>query len=137
MDNNHQLVTPAVDLLAPSNRFASSSRLYGRLHRYQLLLRRFWWVIGLILIIVPAPIYFYTKESPPAYRSRASLWLTGRMNIGEGRIYTEELINYLDTQSELLRTAVLQERALARLLSQSPNGFSVADPTSHKQGFRP
>ena len=86
MDNHHQLVTPAVDLLAPSNRFVSSSRLHGRLHRYQLLLRRFWWVIGLILILVLAPVYFYTKESPPAYRSKASLWLTGRINIGEGRI---------------------------------------------------
>ena len=59
MDQNHQLNTPAIDLLVPSNRFASSRRLRVRLQRYQLVLRKFWWVIGLILVCVLGPVYFY------------------------------------------------------------------------------
>src|SRR5882762_5114785 len=51
MESNTQLTTPAVDLLVPADRFVSVSRLYGRLHRWQLLLGRYWWVISLIVVV--------------------------------------------------------------------------------------
>jgi capsular exopolysaccharide synthesis family protein len=47
------------------------------------------------------------------------MWLTGRLDIREGRLYTEELIDYLGTQAELLRSPAIQQRALARLGEQS------------------
>src|SRR5262252_9702189 len=100
MDKHQQLTTPTIDLLAPSDRFAASSRLHGRLQRYRVLLRRYWWVIGLIVVFVLGPVYLVTREMPPAYRSKARMWLTGKINLSEGRLYTEELIDYLSTQSE-------------------------------------
>src|SRR5258708_38573552 len=82
MDENHQLTTPTIDLLAPPNRFVSTSRLHGRFQRYRLVLRRYWWVVALILVSVAGPAYVYTADSPPSYRSKGRMWLTGRLNIG-------------------------------------------------------
>src|SRR5215204_5913084 len=106
MDKNHQLTTPTfatptVDLLAPSDRFSSSRRLYGKLHRWALLFRRLWWVVVLALLLVLVPVYCLTAETLPAYESKAKLWLKGRLNIEGRALYTEELIDYLGTQAEL------------------------------------
>ncbi|HEY5914230.1 MAG TPA: polysaccharide biosynthesis tyrosine autokinase [Verrucomicrobiae bacterium] len=126
MNNNQQLTTPVVDFLATSDRFVSSSRLHGRLHRYQLLLRRWWWLVCLILLMVVAPVYLFTVQLPPAYQSKARMWLTGRLNLNEGRLYTEELVDYLSTQAELLRSSTIQQRALAKLRRDFTNDFTTA-----------
>ena len=121
MDTNNQLVPRSVDLLAPTNRFVATSRLYGQMHRHRLLLGRYWWAVLLILLLVVAPVYFFTAASPPGFESRARMWLTGKLDLSEGRLYTEELVNFLGTQVELLRSRVIQERALARVKAQPEN----------------
>src|SRR6478672_437895 len=119
-DNNQQLaVTPAVDLLAPTDRFEATSRLYVKLHRQQLLLRKYWWLLLLILLLMVVPAYLITVATPTAYRSSARMWLTGKLDLSEGRLYTEELVNFLGTQADLLRSSAIQDRALAVLQSQS------------------
>src|SRR5262245_43358185 len=137
MAKNQQLPAPAIDLLAPLDRFTTSSRLHGRLHRYRILMRRYWWVIGLIVAFVLGPVYLFTRELPPAYRSKARMWLTGKLNISEGRLYTEELIDFLSTQAELVRSSTVQERALARLRSRFTNDFSGPSVSRSEGGFRP
>ncbi len=137
MDNNHQLVTQAVDFLAPPDRFVSSSHLYGRLHRYQLLLRKFWWIPGLVLVVVLGPVYLFTRGLPPAYTSKARMWLTGRLNINEGRLYTEELIDYLSTQTELLQSSTIQQRALARLRDEFPKDFLAVTVSGSRRSSGP
>src|SRR6266480_447088 len=118
MNNNHHPNAAAVDLFAPADRFVSASRLYGRLHRWWLLLGRYWWVIVLILVLVLGPVGVLSFNSPPAYESKARMWLTGRLDLYEGRLYTEELINFLGTQAELLRSPAIQGRALGKLRSE-------------------
>src|SRR6267378_1436342 len=120
MNNNYnnQPDSPAVDLFSQTNRFVSASRLHGRLHRWWLLVRRYWWVNALVLVLVLGPVGFLTFNSPPAYESKARMWLTGKLDIYEGRLYTEELINFLGTQTELLRSPAIQGRALARLRAE-------------------
>ena len=49
------------------------------------------------------------------------MWLTGKLDLSEGRLYTEELVNFLGTQADLLRSSAIQDRALAVLQSQSSN----------------
>jgi capsular exopolysaccharide synthesis family protein len=117
--NNNQPNTAAVDLFAPANRFVSASRLYGRLHRWWLLVAKYWWALALILIGAFGSAYFYTARSGPAYESKGRLWLTGRIEISENRLYTEELVNFLGTQAELLRSPAIQDLALARLRQKS------------------
>jgi len=137
MENNHQLITPAVDLLAPSSRFLSSSRLHSRMHRWRLVVRRFWWVAALILLCVLGPAYLFTAELAPAYRSKGRIWMTGRLNLNEGRLYTEELVDYLGTQSELLRSSAVQQRALAKLHTRFPNDFPAASKPGGRPAFQP
>jgi len=127
MNNHNQPNTAAVDLFAPANRFVSASRLHGRLHRWWLLLRQYWWVIVLILVLVLGPVCFLSFNSPPAYESKARMWLTGKLDIYEGRLYTEELINFLGTQAELLRSPAIQDRALAKLRSELNPDLAVLD----------
>ena len=112
---NNQLTTPAVDLLAPTDRFMATSRLYVRLHRHQLLLRKHWWLLLLILLLALVPAYLLTTAMPRTYQSDARMWLTGKLDLSEGRLYTEELVNFLGTQADLLRSRAIQERALAKL----------------------
>jgi uncharacterized protein involved in exopolysaccharide biosynthesis len=126
VDKNQQLVTQTVDLFAPSDRFTSSRRLYGKLHHWVLLFRRFWWLIAVVLLFVLVPVYFLTAETLPVFESRAKMWLKGRLNIGEGRgLYTEELVDYLSTQAELLRSSTIQGRALAKTKERFPQAFSA------------
>lgn len=134
MDSDKQLVTRAVDLLAPSSRFVSTSRLFGRLHRQRILLQRYWWVGGLILLVLTVPAFFLTLNSSPSYESKAKMWLAGKLELSEGRLYTEELVNFLGTQVELLRSRVIQERALARVKSQFTNSASFKAVKSTPSG---
>src|SRR5262245_54428384 len=120
-DNNQLAVTPAVDLLAPTDRFEATSRLYVKLHRQQLLLRKYWWLLLVILLLMAVPAYLVTVATPAAYRSSARMWLTGKLDLSEGRLYTEELVNFLGTQADLLRSSAIQDRALEALQSQSSN----------------
>jgi len=126
MESRPQLATPAVDLLAPTDRFVSVSRFYGQLHRWWLLLRKYWWVVSLILVVALALVCVLTLVSPGAYESKARMWLSGRLDIREGRLYTEEVIDYLGTQAELLRSSVVQKRALARLGGQFAQSSDTA-----------
>ena len=124
---NNQLATSTVDLLPPSNRFLATSQLHSRLHRYQLLIAKYWWALLLIFGVVLGPIYLVNAGSPATYKSKAKMWLTGKLNLSEGRIYNEELVNFMGTQTELLRSQVIKERALANIqvtnvLSHMPQG---------------
>jgi len=85
-------------------------------------LRKHWWVLFLIFVGVLTPAYLFTAAMPPAYQSQARMWLTGKLSLGEGRLYTEELVNFLGTQADLLRSSVIQARALAKVQKQ----FSAA-----------
>src|SRR5207249_5415456 len=104
MNNNNHPNAAAVDLFAPADRFVSASRLYGRLHRWWLLLGRYGWGIVLILVLVLGPAGALSFNSLPAYEPKPRMCLTGRPDTSEGGLYTEELINFLGTQPELLRS---------------------------------
>lgn len=120
-ENNQLATTPAVDLMAPAGHFVATSRLYVKLHRQQLLFRKLWWLLLLILLVTIVPAYFITLATPRAYRSDARMWLTGKLDLSEGHLYTEELVNFLGTQADLLRSSSIQDRALAVLQTQLSN----------------
>ena len=127
--------TEVVDFIAPGNRFSSASRNYGRLHRWWLVLRKYWRLLVLILAAVLGPVYLYTAASGPRYESKARLWLTGRINISGDQLYTEELINFLGTQAALLRSPAIQNRAMSRWQAEhkpAPNPARVGGSTSLK-----
>src|SRR5882672_10884510 len=129
MENNQQLTTRALTLPIPADRFAAASKLHGQLHRWRLLLRKHWLVFALVLA-APGPVWWVTLNAPPAYQSKARMWLPGKLDIREGRLYTEELIDYLGTQAELLRSPEVQKRALARLGQPSTAGPATLESSN-------
>ncbi len=109
-----QLPVTDVDLMTPPDRFQAASRLYVRLHRQQLLLRQYWWVFLAIAGLAGGALLLITLAAPPAFESSARMWLTGRLDLSEGHLYTEELVNFLGTQADLLRSEAVENRALSR-----------------------
>src|ERR1044071_5376983 len=69
----------------------------------------------LALLLILGPVYFFTAYAPPRYESKAKMWLAGRMNLAEGRVYNEDIVNFLGTQAELLRSPSLQNRVIAKI----------------------
>lgn len=129
-ENQKQLTTSAVDLFAPAtSRFESVGKLYGWLHRCWVLLRKYWRVFALIFLAVVLPIWLFTVHSGPAYESKARMWVTGKIAVSESWTYTEELVNFLGTQAELLESPAIQHRALARLQAESKTSLNLADRT--------
>jgi len=88
------------------------------------------------MIAIMAPVYLFTAGSPPAFESKAKMWLAGKLNFNESHLYTEELVNFLGTQAELLRSAVIQRRALARVEKQFTNRTVVTVKSGGTAQFR-
>ena len=65
------------------------------------------------------------------------MWLKGKLKLSEDRLYTEELVDYLGTQAELLGSTTIQRRALERLRAQSPNAFAAVVQSSRKTASGP
>src|ERR1043165_25535 len=119
---NQALVPQSLDLMGPTDRFQMASRLYVSLHRHQLHLRKYWWVLAMIAVVLILPAYLLTLTTPQSYQSDARMWLAGKLDLSEGHLYTEELVNYLGTQADLLRSREVQNRALAKVQEQLPKG---------------
>jgi succinoglycan biosynthesis transport protein ExoP len=127
---NQALVPQTLDLMGPADRFQVASRLYVTLHRHQLLLRKYAWVLVLLALGMIVPAYLLTRATPQTYQSDARMWLTGKLDLSEGRLYTEELVNFLGTQADLIRSRAVQDRALATMQNQLTN----AAPLKPAQG---
>ena len=50
------------------------------------------------------------------------MWLAGKLDLSEGHLYTEELVNFLGTQADLMRSREVEEKALEKVRSQDTNG---------------
>jgi polysaccharide biosynthesis transport protein len=126
--NRNMPNTGVVDLFAPASRFVSASKIYGRLHRGWLVLRKHWEMLFLLWLAVTFAAWAYSLLSGPRYQSRARMVLTGKINVSGDELYTEELINFLGTQAELLRSPAIQRRAMASLSAESlPASDSTVD----------
>jgi polysaccharide biosynthesis transport protein len=86
-----------------------------RLWRFLGFLLKFWWIPAVTLFIGAGSgaAYVYLKE--PTFVSRASMWETLKLRLPEGALFSEDMQNFLGTQSELLKSGMLREQALARM----------------------
>jgi len=112
---------PAETGFPTQNRFADASLFWSRLHRYQLLLRKHWWVMPFCVCLVLFPVGYWALTSPPFYETRGRMWMAGKLNLAEGKLFNEELSTFLGTQAELLRSSTIRGRAIEelKLMSQT------------------
>ena len=93
----------------------------SRLPRLLGFLRRMWWVPVLTLAIAVGGTAFYLTFQPATYASSARMWVSGRLHIPEGSLYSEELQFFFGTQVELMQSEKIQQRALARVQAMNPD----------------
>jgi len=89
-----------------------------KLQRLLIFLLKYWWVPVLTLIVglgVGVGVVLY---QPPTFVSRASMWQTEKLRLPEGAMFAEDVQNFLGTQTELLQSDTMRQRALARLRTQ-------------------
>lgn len=102
--------------LAPPGQFS--------LERYRAALREKWWLwlLTVFLCTGAATVYLYLR--PIRYYSKAAMWGSGKMRIGDVAQYNEDAQNYYGTQIGLFTSDALAARALNRLKSIDP-GFRI------------
>jgi len=108
---DYQLTDPGGDMGGPpaSHRVR---RLLGFLLKY-------WWIPVLTLAIGLGAGMGYVFWKEPTYVSKASMWETMKMRLPEGALFSEDVQNFLGTQSELLQSLTLRDQALARMRSST------------------
>jgi polysaccharide biosynthesis transport protein len=119
--------------LATHDRSAWTARFFSRLHRYRNLFRRRWWVLLVCSGLALAAMAAYIRYSPPEYVSTGEMIVSMRLNIQQGSLYQEDLLNFLGTQAALMQGPEVQQRASARVASEHPGLLGKATVTANAQ----
>ncbi|MGO8676441.1 MAG: polysaccharide biosynthesis tyrosine autokinase [Limisphaerales bacterium] len=112
-------------LMASRNRFQETSQLLAKLHRYELALRKHWWILVLALCVSIGPAAYHVITTPASYQSIAKLWLSGKLEIKESQLYSEELSSFMGTQVELLKSSTVFNQAFTNILKAHPDWSSM------------
>jgi succinoglycan biosynthesis transport protein ExoP len=90
-----------------------------RLQKFLTFLLKYWWVPTTIVIVSLGAAVLYILHQPPTFVSRGSMWETVKLHLPDETLFSEDVANFLGTQSELLQSAKLRELTLARLRAAS------------------
>jgi polysaccharide biosynthesis transport protein len=102
-----------------------------RLHKFWPLLAQYWWVPAgamLFSILVGGALVLH---QPAAFVSMGSIWETMKLQFPEGSLFNENTENLEGTQSDLLRSALIKNRALAKLQAASVSNNVAIPLDSH------
>lgn len=110
---------------APMDRATRSSRFFTRMHRWQTLARRLWWIPVLTTAISLAVGGFLIWRQPPRFVSRGQMIVNVRLSIPEGSVYMEELGNFFGTQIALMQSQAVINRAMQTLQASKPAQDSI------------
>ena len=116
-EGEYPLTDPPGNLGGPASSF--------RIQRLWIFLLKLWWVPVLTSCLSLAAAVCYAIWMPPTYVSRARMWETVKLHLPEGSLFSEDMQNFLGTQTELLQSGPLRALALARLNSSSSNRVTV------------
>jgi hypothetical protein len=89
--------------------------------RYLLFLRKWWWIPGLTALIGAGLQAFLLSREPDQYASVARMWVSGKLQLPEGRLYQEEVQNFFGTQIALMQGGRVVERAHAVARAARPD----------------
>ena len=69
------------------------------LFRFGIVLKRLWWVPLLTVSVGLAGAAWFISNSPPSYLSTGRMMVSGKINISEGSMYSEELLNFFGSEA--------------------------------------
>jgi capsular exopolysaccharide synthesis family protein len=112
-------------LPAHQRRVNVASRFFNRLNRFVDLLRRKWWIPALTIALGLGIELFLLSNAPPSFLSTGRMIVSVKLSLPNGTGYLEELNNFFGTQTALMQSATVANRALLRLHALSPNLHTV------------
>jgi capsular exopolysaccharide synthesis family protein len=89
--------------------------------KFLALLLKFWWVPSLTLVLGLGSAVAYVLLKPPTFVSKARMWEAVKLRLPEGTMFSEDVQNFLVTQTELLQSAKMWELTMARLRAGGTN----------------
>jgi capsular exopolysaccharide synthesis family protein len=102
-------------LPAPSNGSIPSGFPQPSFHwrRYLLFVRKWWWIPTVTALIGVGIQILQVSREPELFSSFARMWVSGKLQIPEGRLYQEEVQNFFGTQIALMQSGRVMDRAHA------------------------
>ncbi len=96
-----------------------------RIQRFFTFLLKYWWVPVLTLALGLGGAVWYFFWEAPTYVSKSRMWETVTLRLPEGAMFSEDMQNFLGTQTELLESGQLRQLALARLSAPKTNAIPM------------
>lgn len=95
--------------------------------RFPQYLKYRWWVPLILAMLAVVVVVAYELVRTETYESYAQLYLSGNIRVADTAIFSEESLNYLGTQIELLKSPRLRSAAYRRIQNarNNTNGFPV------------
>jgi polysaccharide biosynthesis transport protein len=91
-----------------------------RLLRFRRLLVRYWWILFFTASAGLAIAAWFAFREKAVFVSTGRMMVSGRINIQEGAVFTEELANFFGTQIELMKSGEVRNRAVQKLAAMEP-----------------
>src|SRR5262245_36350205 len=110
----------AIQYEDPAVEYPSSSPTFS-LRQFLQTLRRKWWIVLVGAILPVGPTFYYLRNQPVEYVSKARMWVRGSFRMSDVGQYTEDVQNFYGTQIELMKSPYILQRAVDRVKASNPN----------------
>ena len=110
----------------------------SRLHRYKLLVKKFWWVLLFCVAVGVAFQAYRIAHESPVYVSTARLMINSKISITDNSVNTTDVGSYMETQIALMTSQKVYSSAINALKAKNPS-FVESDVRLeiHPQGGTP
>src|SRR5437588_11355705 len=99
---NEQIAPPVRD------RSTAKAHFLSKVSRYKNLLGKKWWLLAIGLALGVAVALGLSAFDAVTYTSVGQMIVNIKLAIPEGSVYTEELSNFLGTQTELMKSDIVK-----------------------------
>ena len=97
-----------------------STRAASKFTRYKLLLLKKWWILAVGLVVGVGAALLVARFEAQEFSSVGRMIVNIKLSIPEGSVFSEEMSSFLGTQSALMQSGVVLNRAQARVAAEDP-----------------
>ena len=95
--------------------------MLSKVQRFSWTFRKWWWTLLITAGLGVSWAAWKDSKKPPAYLSVGRMMVSGKIALPEGAPYSEELSNFYGTQSRIMESVPVRQRAAARVESTLPD----------------
>ncbi|MES2570035.1 MAG: polysaccharide biosynthesis tyrosine autokinase [Verrucomicrobiota bacterium] len=97
------------------------SGFLNKVYRYRRLLKSRWWILLLTIALGLGTGAWWVSIQPERFSSVGRMMVSGKLNMPEGAVYSEELNNFYGTQIQLMQSGEVRRRAQDRVGTLRPD----------------